>query len=55
MVKYFDKSEAAITWEEIKKADRRGDIINYTILYKADGGKELGTYTHKRQKVRRLS
>ncbi|CAI5787556.1 interleukin-31 receptor subunit alpha [Podarcis lilfordi] len=42
VVKYFDKSEAAIMWEEIEKADRRGDIINYTIFYKADGGKELG-------------
>nr|XP_034956682.1 interleukin-31 receptor subunit alpha isoform X2 [Zootoca vivipara] len=42
VVKYFDKNEAAITWEEIKKADRHGDIINYTIFYKADGGKELG-------------
>ncbi|XP_061473988.1 interleukin-31 receptor subunit alpha [Rhineura floridana] len=45
-IENVDKNEATIKWKEIAKADRRGDIINYTVFYKAEGGKELGETVH---------
>ncbi|XP_048359622.1 interleukin-31 receptor subunit alpha isoform X2 [Sphaerodactylus townsendi] len=41
-VENIDKSEATIKWKEIEKASANGDIINYTIFYRPEGGKELG-------------
>ncbi|XP_067425114.1 interleukin-31 receptor subunit alpha [Emydura macquarii macquarii] len=35
------KNEATIKWKKIPKDKRNGFIINYTIFYKPEGGKEL--------------
>lgn len=35
------KNEAMIKWKKIPKDKRNGFIINYTIFYKPEGGKEL--------------
>uniref|UniRef100_A0A8D0GPN8 Interleukin 31 receptor A n=1 Tax=Sphenodon punctatus TaxID=8508 RepID=A0A8D0GPN8_SPHPU len=35
------KNEVMIKWEEIPKAQRNGFIVNYTVFYKPEGGKEL--------------
>ncbi|XP_025027079.1 interleukin-31 receptor subunit alpha [Python bivittatus] len=40
-VKNPGKNDAIIKWEEIPKSERNGVIINYTILYKAEDGKQL--------------
>ncbi|XP_077203258.1 interleukin-31 receptor subunit alpha [Paroedura picta] len=36
------KNEATIKWKEIEKGKANGDIINYTIFYRPEGGKEIG-------------
>ncbi|XP_054842821.1 interleukin-31 receptor subunit alpha [Eublepharis macularius] len=41
-VENVDKNEATIKWKEIEKTKTNGDIINYTIFYKPEGGEELG-------------
>ncbi|KAJ6669917.1 hypothetical protein lerEdw1_000466 [Lerista edwardsae] len=40
-VEKLGKHEATITWNEVAKADSNGDIVNYTVFYKPEDGKEL--------------
>lgn len=54
-VKKFGKHEAIITWNEVAKADANGDIVNYTVFYRPEGGEELGMYTYLKQKIRWLA
>lgn len=36
-----------ITWKEIPKSERKGFISNYTIFYRAEGGKEVCKCAHE--------
>ncbi|XP_066474204.1 interleukin-31 receptor subunit alpha [Tiliqua scincoides] len=41
-VENLGKHEVTITWKEVEKAEANGDIVNYTVFYKPEGGEELG-------------